>query len=80
MSLVTERADRLRRLMRDEDVSAVFDDLRQNAYHQFLQAVSDDDRREAHAFGKAVAMLEGAFTAHVDAGTREQMSEQSTER
>lgn len=80
MSLVTERADRLRRLMRDEDVAAIFDDLRQNAYHQFLQAVSDDDRREAHALAKAVAMLEGAFQAHVDAGTREQTSEQSTER
>lgn len=76
MSLAQERADTIRRVMQDEVVQDVLADLKQTAYGEFLRATNDDERRNAHASAQAIARLETAFQAIVDAGERERLDEE----
>ncbi len=80
MSRVTEVADAIRRLLKEDAVRDVMEGLKQDAYRQFLAAKNDEDRRTAHANAQAVDRLETAFQAVVDAGDRERMEAEIAER
>lgn len=80
MSQITEAADTIARFTKDDTVQAVFADLKEQAYAEFLRATNDELRRNAHANAMAIARLETAFQAVVDAGERERMDEEIAER
>lgn len=80
MSLVSERAQAVRRLLGDSVIQEVFVQLHEDAYRAFTTATTDAQLRDAHAFHRAVDALEVALQAVQDAEERERLDEQSAER
>ena len=80
MSLTREKADTIRRFLKDETVQDVFEEVRKDVYDTFLRARDDTERREAHALAHALDRLQTVFQAVVDAGERERLDEEIAER
>lgn len=80
MSQAIQDANTVERFLQEPIISGTLARLHQDAYREFLLAQTDEDRRAAHSYAKAVDRLETAFRAVVDAGSRERMDEQTADR